>query len=158
RPDHHVTATLYIPDGKGPFPGVINPIGHSNNGKAADYIQRGCISLALNGIAALAYDPIGQGERMQLLDNQGKPAIKSSTTEHTLSGVGALLVGRSTASYRIWDGIRALDYLESRPEIDAKRLGCTGCSGGGTLTSYLMALDERILAAAPSCYITSLEK
>jgi cephalosporin-C deacetylase-like acetyl esterase len=73
-------------------------------------------------------------------------------------GVGALLIGRSTASYRIWDGIRSLDYLASRPEIDAKRLGCSGCSGGGTLTSYLMALDDRILAAAPSCYITSLER
>ena len=73
-------------------------------------------------------------------------------------GIGALLVGRSTASYRIWDGIRSIDYLASRPEIDAKRLGCTGCSGGGTLTSYLMALDDRIAVAAPSCYITSLER
>ena len=69
-----------------------------------------------------------------------------------------MLVGRSTASYRIWDGIRSLDYLATRPEIDAKKLGCTGCSGGGTLTSYLMALDDRIVAAAPSCYITSLER
>jgi dienelactone hydrolase len=73
-------------------------------------------------------------------------------------GVGALLVGRSTASYRIWDGIRSLDYLASRPEVDAKRLGCTGNSGGGTLTAYLMALDDRIAVAAPSCYITSLER
>ncbi len=158
RPNHHVTATLYLPDGKGPFPGVIMPIGHSNNGKAADYMQRGAILLARNGIAALPYDPIGQGERRQVLDTQGKPAIASSTTEHTLVTVGGILVGRQTASYRIWDGIRSLDYLASRPEIDPKRLGCTGCSGGGTLTSYLMALDERILAAAPSCYITSLER
>src|SRR6185436_5862742 len=76
----------------------------------------------------------------------------------SLIGVGALLVGRSTASYRIWDGIRAIDYLVSRADIDAKKIGCTGCSGGGTLTSYLMALDDRIYAAAPSCYLTSLEK
>jgi dienelactone hydrolase len=157
RPNHHVTATLYLPDGKGPFPGVINPIGHSTNGKAADYIQRGCILLAKNGIAALAYDPIGQGERRQLLV-EGKAALGSSTNEHTMVGIGALLIGRNTASYRIWDGMRALDYLASRPEIDSKRLGCTGCSGGGTLTSYLMALDDRILAAAPSCYLTSLER
>ena len=54
--------------------------------------------------------------------------------------------------------MRSLDYLASRPEIDPTRLGCTGCSGGGTLTSYLMALDERIVAAAPSCYLTSLER
>jgi cephalosporin-C deacetylase-like acetyl esterase len=134
------------------------PIGHSIEGKAADYVQRGCILLAKNGLAALAYDPIGQGERRQLLDDKGRPALTSSTNEHTMAGVGALLVGRSTASYRVWDGIRSIDYLVSRPEIDAKRLGCTGCSGGGTLTSYLMALDERIAVAAPSCYVTSLER
>jgi cephalosporin-C deacetylase-like acetyl esterase len=158
RPNHHVTATLYLPEGRPPFPGVLMPIGHSSNGKAADYVQRGCILLARNGLAVLAYDPIGQGERRQLLDSRGKPAIASSTNEHTLVGVGALLVGQSTATYRIWDGIRSLDYLVGRAEIDARRLGCTGCSGGGTLTSYLMALDDRILAAAPSCYITSLER
>ena len=82
-----------------------------------------------------------------------------STTEHTMARHRRpLLVGRSTAGYRIWDGIRSLDYLASRPEIDPTRLGCTGNSGGGTLTAYLMALDDRIVAAAPSCYITSLER
>jgi cephalosporin-C deacetylase-like acetyl esterase len=158
RPEHHVTATLYLPEGKPPFPGVLMPIGHSANGKAAEYVQRGAILLAKHGIAVLAYDPIGQGERRQLLAVQGKPAIPASTSEHTLAGIGALLVGRNTASYRVWDGIRSLDYLAGRPEIDPKRLGCTGCSGGGTLTSYLMALDDRIAAAAPSCYVTSLER
>jgi dienelactone hydrolase/pimeloyl-ACP methyl ester carboxylesterase len=158
RPDHHVTANLYIPEGEGPFPGVLMPLGHSANGKAAEYMQRGAILLAKNGFVALVYDPIGQGERVQLLDKIGNPAIRGSTSEHTIVGVGALLVGRSTASYRVWDGIRSLDYLASRPEVDAKKLGCTGCSGGGTLTSYLMALDDRIAAAAPSCYITSLER
>jgi dienelactone hydrolase/pimeloyl-ACP methyl ester carboxylesterase len=73
-------------------------------------------------------------------------------------GVGALLVGQSTGGYRIWDGIRSIDYLTSRPEIDANKIGCTGNSGGGTVTAYLMALDERIVCAAPSCYITSLER
>jgi dienelactone hydrolase len=158
RPRHHVTAILYLPEGKGPFPGVIMPMGHSANGKAADYAQRGSILLAKNGIACLNYDPIGQGERMQLLDAQGKPAVKGSTAEHTMVGTNALLVGWSAASFRIWDGIRSLDYLAQRPEVDPARLGCTGCSGGGTLTSYLMALDERIVAAAPSCYLTSLER
>ncbi len=158
RPNHHVTAALYLPDGKPPFPGVLVPCGHSANGKAAEAYQRACILLAKNGLAALCYDPIGQGERSQLLNADGKPLIAGSTTEHSLVGVGALLVGRQTASYRIWDGIRSLDYLASRPDIDATRLGCTGNSGGGTLTAYLMALDDRIVAAAPSCYITSLER
>ncbi len=158
RPDHHVTANFYLPDGKPSFPGVLMPCGHSANGKAAEAYQRACILMAKNGLAVLCYDPIGQGERVQLLDRMGKPAVKGSTTEHTLTGIGALLVGRETASYRVWDGIRSLDYLASRSEVDPKRLGCTGNSGGGTMTAYLMALDERIVAAAPSCYITSLER
>jgi cephalosporin-C deacetylase-like acetyl esterase len=158
RPEHHVTANLYVPDGPGPFPGVLLPCGHSDNGKAAEAYQRAAILMAKHGLAVHCYDPIGQGERRQLLDANHKPGIKGSTNEHTLTGIGALLVGQSTATYRIWDGIRSLDYLASRPEIDPKRLGCTGNSGGGTLTAYLMALDERIVCAAPSCYITSLER
>jgi cephalosporin-C deacetylase-like acetyl esterase len=158
RRDHQVTAVLYLPGGEPPFPGVLLPCGHSANGKASEAYQRASILLAKNGIAVLCYDPIGQGERLQVLDSDGSAAVRGSTTEHTLVGVGALLVGKSTATYRIWDGIRSLDYLASRPEIDANRLGCTGNSGGGTLTAYLMALDDRIEAAAPSCYITSLER
>ncbi len=158
RPQHHITATLYLPEGTGPFPGVLVPCGHSANGKEAEPYQRVCILMAKNGLAVLCYDPIGQGERSQILAASGKPIIAASTSEHTMVGVGALLVGWSTATFRIWDGIRSLDYLASRPEIDAKRLGCTGNSGGGTMTAYLMALDERIVAAAPSCYITSLER
>jgi len=158
RPDHHVTANFYIPEGKGPFPGVLVPCGHSDNGKASEAYQRACILLAKNGLAVLCYDPIGQGERMQVLNADGKPAIKGNTTEHTYAGISAYLVGWCCASFRIWDGIRSIDYLESRPEIDPKRLGCTGNSGGGTMTAYLMALDDRIAAAAPSCYVTTLER
>src|ERR1051325_7043119 len=150
RPNHHVTANLYIPDGKGPFPGVLVPCGHSANGKAAEAYQRACILLAQNGLAALCYDPIGQGERLQLLDDKKKDPLGGNTTEHTMIGIGAWLVGQSCAGYRIWDGIRSLDYLSSRPEVDAKRIGCTGNSGGGTLTAYLMALDDRLAGAARS--------
>jgi dienelactone hydrolase len=158
RPGHHVTANFYRPTGAGAFPGVLMPIGHSATGKAAEYIQRGATLLARHGFAVLTYDPIGQGERRQLLDPAGKPAVPSSTNEHTLVGVGSLLVGWNTAAYRVWDGIRSLDYLAGRPDVDPKRIGCTGCSGGGTLTSYLMTLDDRVAVAAPSCYVTSLER
>jgi len=157
QPKHFVTALLYLPKTKPPFPGALFPCGHSGNGKAADPYQRGCILLARNGLAALCYDPIDQGERYQLLDEAGKP-ITGGTTGHSLLGVGSTLLGRNTATYRVWDGMRALDYLQSRPEIDSKRIGCTGNSGGGTLTSYLMALDERIVCAAPSCYLTTLRR
>jgi cephalosporin-C deacetylase-like acetyl esterase len=158
RPGHHVTANLYVPtNGKPPYPAVLVPCGHSNNGKAMEAYQSISILLASNGFVALIYDPIGQGERIQTFGDDGKPAA-SGTGEHTLVDIGARLVGRSAAQYRIWDGIRSIDYLCSRPEVDSNRIGCTGNSGGGTLTSYLMATDDRISAAAPSCYLTTLEK
>jgi dienelactone hydrolase len=158
RPGHAVTGNVYLPEGKGPHPGVLIPCGHSDNGKAAEAYQRAAILLARNGFVALIYDPIGQGERRQLLTPEGKPALRGTTDEHTMAGIPALLVGWSAATFRIWDGLRSLDYLASRPDVDPKRLGCTGNSGGGTLTSYLMALDDRIAAAAPSCYLTSLDR
>jgi dienelactone hydrolase len=157
QPKHFVTALLYLPTSEPPYPGVIVPCGHSDNGKASEPYQRVSILLAKNGIAALCYDPIDQGERFQLLDAAGKPQARG-TVAHCLTGVGSILLGRNTATYRVWDGMRSLDYLESRPEIDAKRLGCTGNSGGGTLTSYLMALDSRIVCAAPSCYLCGFRR
>jgi dienelactone hydrolase len=157
QPGHFVTAALFLPAAsvKGPCPAVLVPCGHSADGKASN--QRMCIFLAKHGIAAMTYDPIGQGERYQFLDESGKPRFRS-TTEHTLVGAGSIPLGRGTATYRIWDGIRSLDYLAERKEIDASRIGVTGCSGGGTLTSYLMALDDRVACAAPSCYITSFRR
>ena len=157
RPSHHVTGNLYVPEGEGPFPGVLVPCGHSRNGKASGAYQSTCILMARHGFVVLIYDPIGQGERCQLLDDDGQPIVWG-TTEHTLTDIGARLTGVCAANYRIWDGIRSLDYLVSRPEVDPERIGCTGNSGGGTLTSYLMATDDRILAAAPSCYLTSLSR
>jgi cephalosporin-C deacetylase-like acetyl esterase len=158
RPDHHVTANLYVPkEGERPMPGVLVPCGHSKNGKASNAYQSISALLARYGFVVLCYDPIGQGERCQLLDASGKPKVWG-TTEHTLTDIGARLAGASAATYRTWDGIRSIDYLISRPEVDAERIGCTGNSGGGTMTSYLMATDDRIRAAAPSCYITSLRR
>ncbi len=157
RPGHHVTGNLYVPKGEGPFPGVLVPCGHSGNGKAAGAYQSACILLARHGFVTLIYDPFGQGERCQSLDDKGKPIIRG-VTEHTVADIGARLTGVGAANYRIWDGIRSIDYLISRPEVDPNRIGCTGNSGGGTMTAYLMATDDRILAAAPSCYVTSLSR
>jgi cephalosporin-C deacetylase-like acetyl esterase len=155
QPNHFVTAVLYLPQGRAPYPAVLFPCGHSNNGKAEEAYQRGCILLAKNGFAVLCYDPIDQGERYQLLKPDNTPLI-GGTIGHNMTGVGSILVGRNTATYRVWDGMRSIDYLVSRDDIDPNRIGCTGNSGGGTLTSYIMALDERIACAAPSCYITTL--
>lgn len=174
RPGHHVTATLYLPPSKGPYPGVLIPCGHSHDGKAAGGYQRTGILLARNGMAALCYDPIGQGERYQMLDfektHQVFPQVAYRlpvphprvrylcTQEHTAMGLGCILLGSNIAQYRIWDGMRAIDYLQSREDIIADKIGCTGNSGGGTLTAYLMALDDRIVAAAPVCYLTTFQK
>jgi len=157
RPKFYVTAILYLPKTEGPWPGIIVPCGHSANGKGMDAYQRVSMLLAANGMAALCYDPLGQGERYTFLKGDGTCEF-GTTLEHTILGVGAIVTGTSTAGYRVWDGMCAIDYLQSRPDIIPDRIGCTGNSGGGTLTSYLMALDERILCAAPSCYITNFEK
>ncbi len=155
EPGLPVTAVLYLPLAEPPYPAALVPCGHSRHGKAEEAYQRASILLARNGIAALCYDPIGQGERSQILDAKGKPRF-GSTREHTLVGVGSILLGINTARYRIWDGIRGIDYLVSRDDVDPKRIGCSGNSGGGTLTSYIMALDSRVVCAAPACYLTSL--
>ncbi|OHB85260.1 MAG: hypothetical protein A2Z38_03315 [Planctomycetes bacterium RBG_19FT_COMBO_48_8] len=158
RPKHHVSALLFLPDAgkyKPPYPGVLVPCGHSDNGKAYESYQTMGALLALNGMAGLVFDPIDQGERSQMLSQLPELA---GTRAHTMLGVGSILLGRNTALFEIWDGMRAIDYLQSRPDVDPKRIGCTGNSGGGTQTSYLMSLDERIIAAAPSCYITGFER
>lgn len=156
-PGLHVTGVLYLPEsGDGPFPGAIMPCGHAAAGKASEPYQRAAILLARHGIATLLYDPVGQGERRQYLVD-GKPRY-GATEEHNLLAPACIVAGTNVAMFRIWDGIRALDYLASRPDIDPDRLACTGNSGGGTLTSYLMALDPRIKAAAPSCYLTTFAR
>ncbi|MCP5118343.1 MAG: prolyl oligopeptidase family serine peptidase, partial [bacterium] len=157
QPKFYVTANLYLPKrGSPPYPAVLYPLGHERGGKSHDTWQRMLGSLATKGYIALAWDPIGQGERSQLYDADFEQRkLVRSTTEHTVLGVQCLLAGDSVARYTISDGIRALDYLLSRPEVDKTRVACTGNSGGGTHTAYLSALDDRIKVAAPSCYITS---
>jgi cephalosporin-C deacetylase-like acetyl esterase len=149
QPGHHVTGNLFIPESEAytaPYPGVLVPCGHYRAGKAAEEYQSMGALLAYHGMAAFVYDPIEQGERVQLEESL------SGAKGHMMMGVGSILLGRNTATFEIWDGMRALDYLQSRPEVDRVRIGCTGNSGGGTQTSYLMALDDRISVAAPSCY------
>lgn len=159
RPAFYVTAALFLPDPakhKPPYAGVLVPCGHAANAKASESYQTMGASLALHGMAALVYDPIDQGERFQLLDGSGKPLL-GGTTGHTMVGVACMLLGRNVAQIEVWDGMRALDYLSSRPEIDPSRIGITGNSGGGTQTSQLMPLDERIKVAAASCYLTNMQ-
>jgi len=157
QPKFYVTANLYIPKtGSPPYPAVLYPLGHEQGGKSHETWQIMLGSLARQGYVCLTWDPLGQGERAQLYDpDLERRKLGGSTTEHTMLGIQCLLTGDNVARYTIWDGIRALDYLLSRPEVDPKRVACTGNSGGGTHTAYLSALDDRIHVAAPSCYLTS---
>ncbi|HNT87095.1 MAG TPA: hypothetical protein PKL84_04440 [Candidatus Hydrogenedentes bacterium] len=160
QPGLFVTAALFLPDPARhapPYPGVLVPCGHAQAAKAHDTYQSMGAFLALNGMAALVFDPIEQGERMQILDAEGKH-VMWGTRAHTMFGVGCILLGRNTARFEVWDGMRGIDYLLSRPEVDPARIGCTGNSGGGTQTSFLMTLDDRILCAAPSCYLNHVTR
>jgi len=155
RPRHFVTALLFLPDSTRhhpPHPGVLIPCGHARSAKAHDEYQSMGALLALHGMAALVFDPIDQGERLQLPEEFGGEE-RWGTRGHSMVGVAAILLGQNTATFEIWDGMRALDYLQSRPEIDPQKIGCTGNSGGGTQTAYLFALDDRIRASATSCYL-----
>ena len=117
------------------------------------------INLAKRGYVVLTYDPVGQGERSQFWDAEKRRSrFNLSCGEHAVLGNPLYLLGTSLARYRIWDGMRGLDYLASRPEVDPARIGCVGNSGGGTLTAYIAALDPRVTAAAIGCYITTLPR
>ena len=153
-PGFYVTGNLYRPSQAGRYPGVLVPIGHTQEGKPeAQYLAA---NLAKQGFVALTYDPIGQGEREQTyLPELGRPLSGGGGNEHIELGGRSLLLGQSVARYFINDGRRGLDYLASRPDVDPERLGVTGCSGGGCLTTYIAALDPRVKAAAPACYIST---
>lgn len=153
-PGFFVTSNLYLPEGEGPVPGILFACGHSRDAKAYPVYQKVCLDLVANGFAVLAVDPQGQGERLQYW-RDGREDVRWGTVEHSYSGIKCSLLGMSIARYFVWDLIRALDYLSSRPEVDSTRLGITGNSGGGTQTSYMMLLDDRLKAAAPCTYITS---
>ncbi|HEY0609126.1 MAG TPA: alpha/beta hydrolase family protein [Chitinophaga sp.] len=157
-PGHHVTASLYVPSGKGPFPGLLLFCGHEPEAKATPSYQQTAILLARKGFVVLMIDPVSQGERHQLTDSTGRPLTRGGTTEHTLLNAATALVGSSVAAYELWDNEQGLEYLISRKEVDTTRIGCLGNSGGGTQTAYFMAFDSRIKVAAVCSYITTRER
>lgn len=143
-PGFHVTANLYLPDKAARrAPAVLCPVGHSmDEGKNAAQVQACCGSMARRGYVVLAYDAIGQGER------------KTAGNEH-INGLSLLLTGRTVAGHMVWDSMRALDYLESRREVDAAHIGVAGCCGGGLNAFYLAAIDDRVQAAVVACFLRS---
>ena len=159
RPNFPVTANLYVPNTPGKHPGVVFVCGHSGDGKACETYQRGAQNLALMGCVVLLIDPISQGERWQFLDVPYAQGIHGScTAEHSMQGKQLRLCGEYLGAWRAYDALRGLDYLLSRSEVDPSRIGITGNSGGGTMTTFVQALDSRFTMAAPSCYVTSWQR
>ena len=156
-PGFYVTANVYVPKGGSPpYPAVLGVAGHSANGKASATYQHAWISMAKRGFLVLAYDPPGQGERSLYFDPElGRSRVGIGTREHTLSGLQALLTGHHFARYELWDGIRGVDYLLTRDDVDPERLAVAGNSGGGTQAAYLAVVEPRLWATISSCYMTS---
>lgn len=156
RPGCLVTAHLYVPSNlDGPAPGVIGSCGHAADGKNASLYQAFCQRLACNGFVVLIYDPFNQGERDQYYALHSRESVRSSTHAHNMMGKQLELVGEWFGAWRAWDGIRALDYLLTRSEVDPAHIGLTGNSGGGTMTSWIWPVEERFTMAAPSCFVTT---
>ena len=159
RPGFRVTANLYVPSGPGPFPAILGTVGHSETSKADPVYQHFWVSMARRGVIVLAYDPPAQGERLVSPNSfDGSSTPGGGTVEHTAEGAQCLLAGSSFVAYEIWDGIRAVDYLLTRKEVDARRIGVAGNSGGGTQAAYLLALEPRLSVGVISCYMTTWEK
>jgi len=152
QPGIVISANLYLPArGKPPYPGILFQMGHAGNGKAYPSYQKCCQGLARLGYLVLAFDPMGQGERINYPDAGGiATRLSSVDEEHTLPGKQFLLLGNSATRYQVWDAVRSLDYLAEHPLVDATRLAATGQSGGGTVTMLLACVDNRLNAAAIS--------
>jgi dienelactone hydrolase len=154
---HHVTANLYIPEGKGKFPSVLLFCGHEDLAKATESYQKTAILLAKNGFVVFVIDPISQSERIQLTDVTGKSLTRGSTTEHTLLNLSSNLLGTSIAAYELFDNQCGLDYLLTRKEVDANSIGCIGNSGGAMQAIYFAALDDRVKVIVPCSYLANRE-
>lgn len=160
QPEFYVSSSLYLPKGKkGKLPVIIYCSGHAAEGYRSDTYQHVIQNLVRKGFAVFAFDPVGQGERLEYpAEEAGKSLLGGPTKEHSYPGAQAFISGRSQAWFMTWDGIRAVDYLLTRKEIDPQRIGITGRSGGGTQAAYIAAMDERIYASAPENYITNFQR
>lgn len=159
-PGYYVPINVYVPgDKSGKYPAVLVPMGHYIEGKQLAENQIMCGNFARNGFIAATYDPICQGERDIFPDRTDEWYKKDIwvVEQHMRVGHQSYMLGESSARYFIWDGIRVIDYLCTREDVDHARIGCTGQSGGGTATYYITALDNRIKALVPIHCLTKYE-
>ncbi len=151
-----VAGLLYVPDGiTGKMPGIVSIGGHAYAyGKAFEQTQHRNVNLALRGCVVFSYDYIDTGESNTGPDPlQGKPY--GGGNHH---GIRSFSHSRRTATaLEVLDGIRALDLLVSRPEVDPQRLGFTGESGASNTTYWVSSLDDRVKLAVPVSSVTTFD-
>ena len=155
-PETRLPINVYIPAaGTGPYPAIVVPMGHWLYGKAIPENQIFCANLAMQGFLVATFDPICQGERM-LVEPEKHAAYFGDAPEdlysvgmHMIPGNLFYMLGKNLISLFVHDGKRVLDYVCARVDVDASRVGMTGQSGGGTQTTYLAALDDRVRAYSP---------
>ena len=164
QPGFFVTSSLFIPGGRdmnSRAPAVIYCSGHAIDGYRGEVYQHVILNLVMKGFVVFAFDPVGQGERLEYYDpSTGKSMIGGPTKEHSYPGTQAFITGSSQAKYMIWDGIRAVDYLMTRKEIDPERIGITGRSGEEHsqpvlqpwMRGYMLQLLNVILQILPGCF------
>ena len=140
-----MTAFAYVPEGAGPFPAILQVHGHWKGAKQDPVLQSRCIGAAKLGFFVLAVDAFGAGER----------GLGEKLGEYHGEMVGATLfpIGRPLSGIQVYENMRAVEYLQSRPEVDGSKIGITGASGGGNQTMYAGAFDERFGAVVPCCSV-----
>jgi len=147
RPGVRMTANLYIPDAarKKPAPAILMVHGHWKLAKQEPTVQMRCIGAARLGFVVLCVDAFGAGER----------GIGTALGEYHGEMVAATLLpaGLTLCGLQVYENMRAVDYLETRPEVDKTRIGITGASGGGNQTMYAAAWDKRLRCAVPVCSV-----
>lgn len=156
-PDYWVTANLFTPKTAGPHPAIIIQPGHGVDGKIGNYGF--AANFARAGFVVLNIDIVGEGERIQHFDPEiGSSKVGRPTGEHSMAFEQSLPTGGHVSRYFIQDAVRGVDYLMARPDVDDQRIGAFGCSGGGTITAYLAAIDPRIRATATACYSNTFDE
>lgn len=149
RPNYYVSGCLYLPKNRSTrCPAQLNVIGHAADGKANGRYQRMSIAQVKNGFVVFTIDQLGQGER-QVKEYGSWDSAPGNA--HRIIGIKSFISGTHVFNFMVWDAIRAIDYLISRPEVDENNICMTGSSGGGMMTTYILPLDNRIKVAVPTC-------
>ncbi len=145
RPGVWMTANAYVPDKPGKHPAILAVHGHWRGARVDPAVQKRCIGPAKLGYFVLAVDAFGAGER----------GLGTKLGEYHGEMVAATLfpVGLPLSGLQVYENMRAVDYLRSRPEVDGSKIGITGASGGGNQTMYAGAWDERFNAVVPVCSV-----